>query len=57
MITMEDAYPKEDVCRYCGAHVGWMLHPVAEMLALGVCDKKECQEKSKQERRNKDVGR
>jgi hypothetical protein len=27
------------------------------MLALGVCDKKECQEKSKQERRNKDVGR
>jgi len=56
MITMEDAYPKKDVCRYCGEIIGWMLHPMAEMLALGVCDKKECQEKSKQERRNKDVG-
>jgi hypothetical protein len=45
MISTEDVYPKEDKCRHCGAHIGWMLDPMAEMLALGVCDKKECQEK------------
>jgi hypothetical protein len=55
MISTEDAYPKEDKCRHCGAHIGWMLHPMAEMLALGVCDKKECQEKDKQ-RKEENVG-
>lgn len=52
MISTKDAYPKEDKCRYCGAHIGWMLHPVAEMLALGVCDKKECREKQRKEEKN-----
>jgi len=56
MISTEDAYPKEDKCRHCGAHIGWMLHPMAEMLALGVCDKKECQEKDKQQGEETNVG-
>lgn len=50
--TPEDKYPKEDKCRYCGEHVGWIMHPMAEALALGCCDKQKCQEKLKH-----DVGR
>jgi hypothetical protein len=42
-------YPKEDKCRHCGMHIGWILHPMAEALALGVCEKPTCQEKEEKE--------
>ena len=38
-------YPKEDKCRHCGQHLGWMLDPIGEMLGLGLCNKPECKEK------------
>ena len=31
-------YPREDVCRKCGAHVGWIVSELGEMFALGLCD-------------------
>jgi hypothetical protein len=49
MRTMDDEYPKEDKCRYCGEHIGWMLNPIAEGLALGLCDKPECRYKAENE--------
>lgn len=49
-------HPREDKCRFCGVHIGWALGPIGEMLMLGLCDKPECQEKSKQERRIKNNG-
>lgn len=40
-------YRREDVCRHCGEHIGWILDAMGEMLALGCCDKKECRKKDK----------
>jgi len=37
-------YPKEDKCRICGVHLGWMLSPVGEAFGLGLCEKPTCQE-------------
>lgn len=31
-------YPREDVCRCCAAHIGWVLAPIGEIVALGVCE-------------------
>lgn len=31
-------YPKEDKCRKCGAHIGWILQPMGELVALGICE-------------------
>jgi hypothetical protein len=42
-------YPREDKCRFCGGHIGWILDPVGEVVALGVCDKPECKEKAEDE--------
>jgi len=39
-------YPREDRCRFCGAHIGWVANELGEMFALGVCDRKECQAKA-----------
>lgn len=39
-------YPREDKCRVCGAHIGFILHPIAEALALFVCDKRDHAHKS-----------
>lgn len=41
---MKDEYPKEDTCRVCGVHIGWILHPLAEALALRLCEKQTCWE-------------
>jgi hypothetical protein len=46
-------YPREDKCRHCGAHIGYILHPMGEFAALGCCDKLECRKK---EMEAKDVG-
>jgi hypothetical protein len=46
-------YPREDVCRHCGEHIGWIMAPWGEEFALGVCDEKECREK---EMEKEDVG-
>ncbi len=38
------SYPKEDVClrkvdgKVCGQHIGWILDPMGEKFALGICD-------------------
>lgn len=49
--TIEEGgnYPREDVCRHCGEHIGNIMNPMGEMFALGVCDKKECREKEMEE--------
>jgi hypothetical protein len=51
--TEEGGYPREDKCRHCGAHIGYILHPMGEFAALGCCDKLECRKKEMEE---KDVG-
>jgi hypothetical protein len=52
--TEEGGYPREDKCRHCGEHIGWILDPVVgEALALGLCEKKECKEKEKKRRATK----
>ena len=56
MISSNDPeweYPREDVCRHCGEHIGWIMAPWGEEFALGVCDEKECREK---EMEKEDVG-
>jgi len=42
-------YPKEDKCHYCGQHLGYIMNPIGEMVALGLCEKPECQEQAKKE--------
>jgi hypothetical protein len=37
--------PREDKCRHCGEHIGWILDLVGEVVALGVCDKEECRKR------------
>jgi ribosomal protein L40E len=32
-------YPRRDTCRRCGAHLGWVMSPRGEALAIGVCDR------------------
>lgn len=32
-------YPKEDVCRHCGTHIGWIMSPNGDAMALGICDR------------------
>jgi hypothetical protein len=49
----EGGYRREDVCRHCGEHIGWILHPFGEFAALGCCDKLECRKK---EMEKTDVG-
>jgi hypothetical protein len=44
------AYRREDKCRHCGEHLGWIMDPIGEMLALGCCDKKECRKKERKMR-------
>lgn len=46
----EGGYPKEDKCKYCGEHLGFILELMGEMVALGCCDKPECKEKEKNDR-------
>lgn len=46
------SYPREDKCKYCGAHIGYILNQMGEMMALGVCDKPECQQKKKGKKKN-----
>jgi hypothetical protein len=48
-------YPREDKCKHCGTHIGWILHPLAEALALEVCDKQECLEKKRKESHEKEI--
>lgn len=51
----EIKYPRRDKCRYCGEKLGWVMHPIGEAMALGVCDKPKCQKK-KQKEEDDDVG-
>ncbi len=48
-------YPREDKCKYCGDHIGWILHPLAEAMALEVCDKPECIKKRRQEMHQREI--
>jgi hypothetical protein len=43
-------YPKEDNCRKCGAHIGWIMTEFGEAVALGICD--ECRDESVDEDKN-----
>jgi len=48
--TEEGGYPKEDKCRHCGKHLGWIMSPMGEMVALGLCEKKKCRNKDRKQR-------
>jgi hypothetical protein len=39
-------YPREDKCKICSVHLGWIMNEMGEMVALGLCEKPECQKKS-----------
>ena len=43
-VSLDEKYPKEDKCTYCGEHIGWILSEVGAFLSLGVCGKHGCQE-------------
>lgn len=48
-------YPRRDTCRYCGEELGWIMQPMGERVALGVCDKPECLNKHRQESHKKQI--
>lgn len=41
---MKNEYPKEDKCRICGVHLGWMLSSIGEAISLGLCEDPQCQQ-------------
>lgn len=38
-----NAYPMENTCEACGAHIGWVMSPLGWIFALEKCD--DCQDK------------
>lgn len=34
----QQTYPRENKCKRCGAHIGWILGPEGELFALPLCD-------------------
>lgn len=46
----QESYPREDKCKVCGDHIGWILNEIGEAMALGLCDKQD--EQHNQERKN-----
>lgn len=35
------AYPREDKCRICGDHIGWITSEIGEGVALGDCGSRD----------------
>jgi hypothetical protein len=38
MINEAVNYPREDKCKVCGAHIGWIMNEAGEPFALETCD-------------------
>jgi hypothetical protein len=46
----ERKYPREDKCKICGEHLGWIMNEMGEGVALGDCGKHKGKRDGKQKK-------